>query len=349
MTIEHGTTRPSKTSGDAKRVKRPLSLDIARRWARKFSAGRDQAVESIIAFGQLLTEGKTELDHGEWLFALETAKIDPREAEKCMRIANHPVLSNPSNLSNLPSALSSLDYLSGLTAEGVDVQALLDSHPKATKKQLKVAVEGPPVKERWSTPPLGVIKTVAAFFGGAIDYTADNIEQLSKDWSGRGAFVNPPEIGEPHITNDWVTKSKAEWHTGRVDEVVLWLPANTWTNWFALLLGEPSCSAWFSVGKLGGCPILVAYLGERRTDFTCAFKVLEGTVVRALHREQADCDDAPAVDDADLFDPPDTEAHRLLQERVEEHNAAVLGYQNRTQDRDALPRGASKRKEGDDL
>jgi hypothetical protein len=253
----------------------PGLLKSPEQWGEEFRASWGRNIEAIIAHGRLLQEGKYALGHGLWTHALRHAGIAEREAQKYMRIANK--LAIPANLSVLPTAIATLDFLAGLQSE--TITELIESNvvtPTVTTRELKAAVTAP-TERRWSQLEQWIVEKVADFFGGIDTLAVDN-EYLSAEWTGR-TFVNPPHIGESHITRDWITKSLAEWRIGRVSEAVLWLPVVSYTNWFGSLLNEfPAC---FSLGKPGGTPVVIFYLGDRRYEFCVTFADIGTTVVPA--------------------------------------------------------------------
>ncbi len=227
----------------------PGLLKTAQQWAEEFRASREHTVAAIVDLGKLLIEGKAAMGHGEWQLALELADIDVREAEKCMRIANHVVLANPCNFTLLPDARSTLYELSGLQAEVVtDLIGAGVVNPKVTCKELKAAVAGtePEPPRKWSAPR-SVIDAVGMFLGGGIDHGEDG---AGLSWS-------------------------------RDDETVRLLPADTTGNRFQNLIREGvTC---FALGKQGvpERALVVFYLGPRRDEFVAAFGWL-GVVVEAI-------------------------------------------------------------------
>ena len=194
----------------------PLPQLTVERWAELFRGHRGIGIEAIIDYGRCLIDGKAFLGHGRFEEAIKLADIGKQEAEQCMRIARHPVLSNPCNYTVLPSARSSLNLLAGLQNAAM-VDELITAKvvtPNVTTKELREAVNGPPEPKRWSTPSAGITKVVTDFFGGTLDMMIDAKELLTQEWSGQ-VFVNPPKVGEPDITRSWVVKTKGEWRSGR--------------------------------------------------------------------------------------------------------------------------------------
>jgi len=86
-------------------------------WASQISATWQKATETIIETGRLLIEAKAELDHGE--FQKMNLPFGPRMAEMLMKVARHPVLSNPNHGSHLPASGRTLAELATLPPETV--------------------------------------------------------------------------------------------------------------------------------------------------------------------------------------------------------------------------------------
>ena len=87
--------------------------------------------QAIMETGQFLIHVKKEVDHGEFsqLFTGYKGKakavtnpmpFQQHFAEKLMRIARHPVLSNSTNWSNLPTSVSTLDLLTQFSQEDLE-------------------------------------------------------------------------------------------------------------------------------------------------------------------------------------------------------------------------------------
>jgi hypothetical protein len=259
----------------------PGLLKTPEQWGNEFRASWGRTVEAIITHGKLLNEGKNALRHGEWLAALTHAGIREREAQRYMRVATR--LGNATNLSVLPTAIASLDLLASLQPEAIG--ELIESgvvNPMVTTKELKAAVAGvnPPTESKgWNLSEEWIHEVVTGFFDG-IDTSAVHLEHLTTEWTGK-TFVKPPQIGEPHLTMNWVTKALSEWRSGRVTEAVLLLPVVSDVNWFHNILREfPVC---FSLGTPGGkpgrrSPVALAYMGNRRDEFAEAFDHFGTTV-----------------------------------------------------------------------
>lgn len=127
--------------------------DLGRRKWRK-------TVQAIMETGQFLIHVKEEVDHGEFsqLFTGYKGKAKavtspmPFQlpfAEKLMRIARHPVLSNSTNWSNLPTAVSTLDLLTKFSQ--ADLERYLSQGqvtPETTADQVQALLYYGTVRER---------------------------------------------------------------------------------------------------------------------------------------------------------------------------------------------------------
>ena len=93
-------------------------------------------------------------------------------------------------------------------------------------------------------------------------------------------------------------KTKGEYYNGRIDEAVLWLPVITHTNWFPVWRkeGYAICFLAGKPGMTGGCPVMLAYIGERVRGFFTAFEDAQvrdapQTVFPSLYVHQPDIED----------------------------------------------------------
>ena len=110
-----------------KRVQRK-NTRTADEWAKSITTAWQKSVESIIETGRQLKQAQDELEYGQWLNMIEEKKVpfEARTAQRLMRIAEHPILSNATNLSLLPPSWSTLyrltelpdDVLEGMIADG---------------------------------------------------------------------------------------------------------------------------------------------------------------------------------------------------------------------------------------
>jgi Protein of unknown function (DUF3102) len=98
------------------------------RFVAEITATWQKAVASIIETGRLLTEAKKALGHGQWgkLFTeredgvIGKLPFSQRTAEMLMEISEHPILSNPKFVSNLPPSWGTLHELCSLPDEAME-------------------------------------------------------------------------------------------------------------------------------------------------------------------------------------------------------------------------------------
>lgn len=76
----------------------------------KITRAWQKTVPAIVETGAACVKAKDELGYGNWckLFAANVLPFSQRTAEMLMSIAEHPMLSNPKNFSNLPAVVSTL-------------------------------------------------------------------------------------------------------------------------------------------------------------------------------------------------------------------------------------------------
>ncbi len=92
-------------------------------WAQKIAQLTGRTVGAFVELGRVLLEAKDAIPHGGWLALFENGltSLSLREAEKLMKIAGHPVLSNSANWSNLPGAQQALLALSRLSPTDLEI------------------------------------------------------------------------------------------------------------------------------------------------------------------------------------------------------------------------------------
>lgn len=94
----------------------------AEQWANQICSQLSKSAEAIIATGRLLVKAKDDLPHGEWLRMFEE-KLIPfgiDNAQKLMKIAKDPQLSNTAHMRHLPSALTTLYELTKVPEKALD-------------------------------------------------------------------------------------------------------------------------------------------------------------------------------------------------------------------------------------
>jgi hypothetical protein len=138
MTENNTRTLPVKTTDDDDPQFWPY-------WAKRISVACQTATESIIETGKLLIEAKRELDHGEFTKMVEDhLPFTPRTAERLMKIAEHPVISNPTHGSHLPPSWRTLSELALLPAKIV-LARIADGtiNPKMERKDVAKLTKKP--------------------------------------------------------------------------------------------------------------------------------------------------------------------------------------------------------------
>jgi hypothetical protein len=79
-----------------------------RYYVAEIEAAWQSAVQGIIATGALLNEGKSKVDHGDWLKLVQELPFGERTAQMLMAIAANPVLSDANHGSDLPPSWRTL-------------------------------------------------------------------------------------------------------------------------------------------------------------------------------------------------------------------------------------------------
>jgi hypothetical protein len=88
-------------------------------WPSRIAGAWTKAAAAILETGKLLNEAKRALAHGEFTRMLQSSDLpfSERTAQRLMAIARHPILSNPTHMSLLPPAWSTLSALCQLPGE----------------------------------------------------------------------------------------------------------------------------------------------------------------------------------------------------------------------------------------
>jgi hypothetical protein len=120
-------------------------------WAERIRASHAQSVMSVVKTGSDLIDAKNDLGHGQFGIMLRSGKLPfgQRTAEFYMRIAEHPVLSNPNHGSNLPASWRTLAELARLDGPALE-RAIRDGRVTPELERPKVADV---VKEYGPPPP----------------------------------------------------------------------------------------------------------------------------------------------------------------------------------------------------
>jgi hypothetical protein len=138
-----------------------IPTDLAQPWATKINRSMAESVVAIIQTGRAFLEAKRQLRHGGFqrLFAghpeavREPVRCSKRTAERLMKIATHPVLSNATHVSLLPPSWGTLYELTRVEprrlAEAIDDGVI---RPDMTRRQVSALVYRPRVPS--PAPPL---------------------------------------------------------------------------------------------------------------------------------------------------------------------------------------------------
>jgi hypothetical protein len=102
--------------------KKETRMHLAQQWAARINSAQGDAIQSVIAMGNLLVSAKAELKHGEWerMFTghkepvEDPIKFTARTANRLMAIAGNPLLVKSAHASDFPQAWTTLYELSRL-------------------------------------------------------------------------------------------------------------------------------------------------------------------------------------------------------------------------------------------
>src|SRR5215469_8116640 len=88
-------------------------------WTERIAGAWTKAAAAVLETGKLLNEAKRALPHGEFARMLQSSDLpfSERTAQRLMAIARHPILSDPTHVSLLPPAWSTLSALCQLPRE----------------------------------------------------------------------------------------------------------------------------------------------------------------------------------------------------------------------------------------
>lgn len=128
-------------------------------WADVVRADLARSVGGIVAAGQHLNEAKrttfARLGHGEWLDWVDRElPVGPRTAQRYMKLADHPVLSNATHASHLPPSWDTLVTLSQLDEPALQ-RAITDGRvtPELQRKEARAVVAEYRIRENGNTVP----------------------------------------------------------------------------------------------------------------------------------------------------------------------------------------------------
>lgn len=139
--------KPAKThKKDRDRTKavnsKPLDAGGAEKWAAQICSKLSKSVEAILEIGRVLINAKKQLAHGEWqrLFDERMVPFSQSAAERLMKIAVHPLLSNATHASILPPSWYTLYELTKLPeaqlAQAIDEGRVTPDMPRDMAKKL---------------------------------------------------------------------------------------------------------------------------------------------------------------------------------------------------------------------
>ena len=99
---------------------------LAEEWIQQINEAARNSSGWIIETGLILLRAKEQLPHGQWLSMWESRRMQfgVRTAEMLMRVARHPTLRDPKNISSLPVSWSILYVLSQLPADLVQQEII---------------------------------------------------------------------------------------------------------------------------------------------------------------------------------------------------------------------------------
>lgn len=128
-----------------------VKRDRTEQWADRITVQLSKTVESILEVGRLLVKAKADLPHGEFgrLFDDQLVPFGSRTAARLMAIAQHPILSNETHASTLPSSWMTLYQLS--QADRTKLKAALKDGlitPDLKRRDLQALLPAEPTRRR---------------------------------------------------------------------------------------------------------------------------------------------------------------------------------------------------------
>jgi len=119
-----------------------VDVSNAEKWAAQICNKLSKSVDSIVEVGRALVSAKKELAHGEWqrLFDERMVPFSQSAAERLMKIATHPLLSQSAHASILPPSWYTLYELTKLPqtelARAIDEGRVTPDMPRNVVKSL---------------------------------------------------------------------------------------------------------------------------------------------------------------------------------------------------------------------
>lgn len=154
----------------------------AEQWADRICTQLGKSVEAIIEVGRLLVKAKADLAHGEWgrLFADELVPFSINTAQRLMKIAEHPQLSNAAHVQHLPPNWGTLYELTKAD-RGKLKNALKDGAitPDMQRRDVKALL--PPKKHKPAESPgeVGYRTPGSRLYAHIARLLSDDYDQLS--------------------------------------------------------------------------------------------------------------------------------------------------------------------------
>jgi hypothetical protein len=152
---------------------------------RQWDRSTAKIVEELIKVGRMFLKAKAALPHGEWgrLFEGPDARCTVRTAERFIAIALHPILSNATHVSHLPTAWGTLYELTKVDHDML-TYALADGRIHPAMERRDVAKLLPP-KPAARTQPMNLYAAVQAIPAAGIPCL---VEAAPGDAAGESAL-----------------------------------------------------------------------------------------------------------------------------------------------------------------
>jgi hypothetical protein len=150
-------------------------------WADRISEAWQKSTTAIIETGRLLIQAKDGLERGQWLQMIQAElPFNQRTAQRLMAIAQHPVLSNTTHVSHLPSSWGTLYELTKLPESQFKAK-LSDGTINPKMERRDVAALLPNARKTSPTP--------------SSQLDRDSLGVLQRTWDG-----TPKEVQQQFVT-----------------------------------------------------------------------------------------------------------------------------------------------------
>lgn len=236
-------------------------------------------VQKAIRIGELLTEQKADLQHGQWLPWLEeNVPFSERTARNYMRVYEKRAELKSANVADLSSAYRAVGLLSdgsdknesqiGSDSEDPErgeskeeeksagATVVEDSEQQQSSPLLDTeseqSVHFKSTTDKWNTPPEIIEASGHVLQGITLDPCSNDSENpnipadhyFTEDDDGLskqwfGTVYMNPPYGR--VIADWVSKLCGEWKAGHLVSAICLVPSRTDTKWFDLLHAYPRC------------------------------------------------------------------------------------------------------------